>query len=723
MEDERFSASFDFPSEHTQRGEMEPSAESSSFLSMRSWLLNEGVIMSPGDVSPQWSLEMSGADVDFGEVQNRPDQQTVMVLPPSSEFNSPSDCGNFGIRYPKSSRNTSCANHCKLVHIDATASPALRRKRTLADQASSIGTPKIDPGGRHEELIEVVHTTQSKVGLAHCKDVLHSPPGGSPVAPPEPRGLISQGTSEQICAQSLSAPDKGPLRFDSAILWLLSRFSYALQPTGLVSELMIRTLLDYITVAQQPSARAGRILHRLTCNPNCLEVFVRSRGPALLHMRLIHGVFPEALLRGTFESHSHECRQRNVARHRQDSHRSNGDEQPKVECDLDENSTLSTSSHQKLGSQLLRNLRVQAVSDFGVGTLAHMLLAARSDDRVACALALPYMYRNEPLRRKMLVEYSGLRFLLHTMLQCTDASYMPMAVDALSCLSDVQTRNLTADSPGRKYFMEEATTVPEHAAVFRGDTLQEPHCAYRSIQEHLNCLQCGSNIFTDCQCVLSSAEGSDVVYFRLDSGKLVRAHRSTVAGSSEVFAAMLQGHFAEACLNEIPVCDVTDSAFLLLMHHLHGCNLCTCPILCANCTIHTSGPFDDDPEPADELKDEVETIETTLNNSTQHFAIGKPFPNELSQLMALANRFLLGSLKSELTSLMQSQLSWHYLSQVFAFAHLHGFEDLCLSCLRYLCTAPLSLFQRTLCLQHIMQSGVDVEKMEDILHSVLLLYT
>jgi len=35
MEDERFSASFDFPSEHTQRGEMEPSAESSSFLSMR----------------------------------------------------------------------------------------------------------------------------------------------------------------------------------------------------------------------------------------------------------------------------------------------------------------------------------------------------------------------------------------------------------------------------------------------------------------------------------------------------------------------------------------------------------------------------------------------------------------------------------------------------------------------------------------------------------------
>lgn len=53
-------------------------------------------------------------------------------------------------------------------------------------------------------------------------------------------------------------------------------------------------LLAYVTGAPgSPSPRALRILARLTCNPACLEAFVRSYGAALLRAWLVLGVAPD----------------------------------------------------------------------------------------------------------------------------------------------------------------------------------------------------------------------------------------------------------------------------------------------------------------------------------------------------------------------------------------------------------------------------------------------
>lgn len=53
-------------------------------------------------------------------------------------------------------------------------------------------------------------------------------------------------------------------------------------------------LLAYVTGAPgPPSPRALRILARLTCNPACLEAFVRSYGAALLRAWLVLGVAPD----------------------------------------------------------------------------------------------------------------------------------------------------------------------------------------------------------------------------------------------------------------------------------------------------------------------------------------------------------------------------------------------------------------------------------------------
>ena len=42
---------------------------------------------------------------------------------------------------------------------------------------------------------------------------------------------------------------------------------------------------------------------------------------------------------------------------------------------------------------LLQNLTVQAASPFGVGALTHLLLSGSPEDRVACALTLPFICR------------------------------------------------------------------------------------------------------------------------------------------------------------------------------------------------------------------------------------------------------------------------------------------------------------------------------------------
>lgn len=78
-------------------------------------------------------------------------------------------------------------------------------------------------------------------------------------------------------------------------LLLLSRFSQAPDPSGaLVTGPALCGLLAYVTGAPgPPSPRALRILARLTCNPACLEAFVRSYGAALLRAWLVLGVAPD----------------------------------------------------------------------------------------------------------------------------------------------------------------------------------------------------------------------------------------------------------------------------------------------------------------------------------------------------------------------------------------------------------------------------------------------
>ncbi len=67
----------------------------------------------------------------------------------------------------------------------------------------------------------------------------------------------------------------------------------------------------------------------------------------------------------------------------------------------------------------------------------------------------------------------------------------------------------------------------------------------------------------------ASSYNPDVV-FNLDDGTKVKGHRSTLSSRSQVFGAMLDGHYSESDQSEINIPGVDAIAFQILIGYLHG---------------------------------------------------------------------------------------------------------------------------------------------------------
>ncbi|XP_061444366.1 armadillo repeat-containing protein 5 isoform X2 [Rhineura floridana] len=308
---------------------------------------------------------------------------------------------------------------------------------------------------------------------------------------------------------------------EAPVLLLLSRFSQAEDPSRtLVTPATLQGLLRYVTGSPVPSSRCLRLLHRLTCNPTCLEAFVRSYGASLIRGWLILGVSPEqAAAAATGEQEEEEEEPRSLDAREQDARR-----------------------FKELGETLLLNLCVQAESPFGVGVLTHMLLSGSESDQVACALALPLICRKDSLCHKLLLDHSGLRLLLGALVRDPDPHFAFYALDSLSLL-------LGSQAPG---------SAPLSSPALKRPRLDpSPPCSYCRLMD----------------------EGKADVHFQLDSGATVPALRRAVSEASEVFCAMLRGGFAESCRTTVTLCGVSPDPFLTLMHFLHGCRDKPCSVL------------------------------------------------------------------------------------------------------------------------------------------------
>ncbi|XP_021093153.1 armadillo repeat-containing protein 5 isoform X2 [Heterocephalus glaber] len=288
-------------------------------------------------------------------------------------------------------------------------------------------------------------------------------------------------------------------------LLLLSRFSQAPDPSGaLVTGPALCGLLAYVTGAPgPPSPRALRILARLTCNPACLEAFVRSYGAALLRAWLVLGVAPDDWPAP----------------------------RPRPVC---------RNQHRELGEMLLQNLTVQAESPFGVGALTHLLLSGSSEDRVACALTLPFICRKPSLWRRLLLDQGGLRLLLTALTRpAPHPLFLFFAADSLFCLQGL--------------------VSPVMSPAFPPETPVELDPPSPCLYEPL---------------LGPAPVPAPDLYFLLDSGLQLPAQRAASATASPFFRALLSGSFAEAKMDLVPLRGLSPSAAWPVLHHLHGCRGC-----------------------------------------------------------------------------------------------------------------------------------------------------
>ncbi|XP_011789032.1 PREDICTED: armadillo repeat-containing protein 5 [Colobus angolensis palliatus] len=338
-----------------------------------------------------------------------------------------------------------------------------------------------------------------------------SPEQCSPPEPMEPASPILTPTSlraprtQRTPGRSPVAAIEEPWGREGPALLLLSRFSQAPDPSGaLVTGPALYGLLTYVTGAPgPPSPRALRILSRLTCNPACLEAFVRSYGAALLRAWLVLGVAP--------------------------------DDWPAPRA----RPTLH-SRHRELGERLLQNLTVQAESPFGVGALTHLLLSGSPEDRVACALTLPFICRKPSLWRRLLLEQGGLRLLLAALTRpAPHPLFLFFAADSLSCLQDLVSPTV---SPA----------VPQAVPM---DLDSPSRCLYEPL-------------------LGPAPVPAPDLHFLLDSGLQLPAQRAASATASPFFRALLSGSFAEAQMDLVPLRGLSPGAAWPILHHLHGCRGC-----------------------------------------------------------------------------------------------------------------------------------------------------
>ncbi|CAB1342141.1 unnamed protein product [Coregonus sp. 'balchen'] len=563
--------SFDFPPPEGNRKEdmgKEHVLGSSSFLSLRSWLVSEGLISSEGDLldSP------GGTEGDWGSLH----------IPSSSPQTSSSDChsplkclsptrslpSSTPLSAPKPgtrSQSTPSTSTSSLAQVhmsspskttdlspcvplpSSTANPQAQPSSSTstpqAQPSSSTATPQAQPSSSNPPQAQPSSSTSTPQAQPSSSTSTPKPspaplppppkpspaplppppkPSPAPLPPPPkpspaPLPLLSLSPLSHpslLSPHPMSRPQAyhhpyhpEPWAPESPILLLLSRFSHATDPSAaLVNSGIISGLLFYLSQHQDPSGRCFRMLCRLSCNPNCLQALVRTGSVALIRHHLVQrGSDPESW---------------------GDGERQTDRVKAKVK---------------QLGLALLSNLRVQCESGFGSGVLSHVMLSGSESDKLNCALSLPLINGNKVLLKKLLLDNGGLL----------------LALEPLGCHEDEEEEDHHTSECRR--LLSDCLNSPQHVSA------PQLHSLYFSLL-----IGCLSSLMGCPKTVLAKRSQ-------------VSANREAVAGAegtevvgSEYFRALLRGGFGEAqgrTGEAIPIRDVSQGMLLPVLHYLHGCRL------------------------------------------------------------------------------------------------------------------------------------------------------
>ncbi|KAG9264111.1 armadillo repeat-containing protein 5 [Astyanax mexicanus] len=563
--------SFDFPPPEGSRREevgKEQGSGSSSFLSLRSWLVSEGLISSEGELmeSP------CGTDGDVG-TPNPSCSPSSSCSSSSSGFTPLFDvlCTALPLSKPHSSPRP------KPSRLSASSSPVPMMPQSVQNKTSPTSPSTTI-------LPTCTSTPQAKPPVPLiCPAKVSSPPrkrlrtysSSSSCSTISSSSCTSSTTSRSslVSLEALPIMPKTPIYQhpyhpepwtpESPILLLLSRFSHATDPSGvLINASVISGLLYYLTHHQDPSSRCFRMLGRLSCNPNCLQALIRTGAVALIRHRLCLGEVDR----------------------RRDGRRI--EKQPdRVKAKI-----------RQLGQGLLTNVRVQSETGFGSGVLSHIFLSGSESDKLYCVLSLPLITSNRVLLKKLLLDSGGLLFALEPLSwldvgddeESNDSDKCRTFLSAWLCAPEQVSLPklhslyislligcLSSVLAASKVELERRKSGADAGVVVEVPVspMKSPSTVETRDQESNQCPQAS--------CVCPYKASTHNLSFLLDDGTLLTANREAIAGDegveevgSEYFRALLRGGFGEAWeSNSIPIRDVSKGMLLPVLHYLHGCRM------------------------------------------------------------------------------------------------------------------------------------------------------
>lgn len=476
--------SFDFPPpEGSRKEEVGKEQSSSSFLSLRSWLLSEGFISSEVELM----MSPCGSDGDSGSPHP--------TCSPSSSY---------------SSSSSSSSSSPSLTPADVSPSPA-QPKPVSSPSARSKPCRLSVPASPSPP--SCTSTPQPKRPVSPCKFS----------SPPRKRARTSSlsSSSSRSSLVSLDGPPAipktpvfqhpyhpEPWAPESPILLLLSRFSHSTDPSGvLVTVPVFSALLYYLTQHREPSGRCCRMLLRISYNLNCLQPLVRTGAVALIRHHLCV----------------------------RDLDRPGGKERQtdRVKAKI-----------RQLGQGLLNNLHVQSETGFGSGVLTHIVLSGSESDKLHCVLSLPLISSNRVLLKKLLLDSGGLISALEPLFclededdgtdkcrtflsawicppeqACASRCHSLYASLLIGCLSSLLERSkVKPDSPGA---LENLRQDPDSSSC---------PCLYQTSDHDLSLLLDDGSLLPASRGVVSGEVGvAESEYFRvLLSGRFDEVQRSSI---------------------------------------------------------------------------------------------------------------------------------------------------------------------------------------------------
>lgn len=557
--------SFDFPQLDGNRKEdlakEQGAAGSSSFLSLRSWLVSEGLISSEGELqeSPAgMELDCSTSHASSPSLASPP---VTPILPsvcsPPTSFLLPQSSDSSGKSL------LSAPNHVATQHSSPrrlSASPTKLPSNLMASSTLKPVSPSkvCSPAKRKVRVSSSSSSLSSSSSSTTCSGIvsLDSPPSMSRVP----------------FYQHPYHPE--PWAPESPILLLLSRFSHASDPSqALVNAGVLSGLLYYLSQHKDPSGRCFRMLSRLSCNPNCLQALLRTGAVAFIHLDLCHkeaGGLGRSGRRGAPERQTDRVK----AKVRQ------------------------------LGLGLLANLRVQCEAGFGTGVLSHVMLSGVEVDRLYGTLSLPLICSNKVLLKKLLLDNGSLSYALellkcdenctedHNHLEkcksqlsgwiCPSQEVTPSQLHSLysslliGCLSNLLMHSKVEPDQKKEDAMELKVSPVTHVSPHPATSLLPLH---DDTGTDVSPLPKRPRLSSSC----AYADCPHDVFLCLDDCSQVPASRSALAGGedesgeggSEYFRVLLTGGFGEAIDKEasIAIGDVGRGMLIPVLHYLHGCRL------------------------------------------------------------------------------------------------------------------------------------------------------